>query len=457
MADGSPDAPDAPDVPDFERIRAEFAGLDAPQHLAMFYDAPDVQLTSGAAFADAALRDDRRCLYIADDNDPETVRRTLAAVGVDVDARTDAGDLQIREAESVYLDDGFDPDGMLRTLETACRESRAAGHDGLAVAGENSWCFHAAERFDPILRFESRFDEQHADLPVIALCQYDLSRFSEASLGKALWTHRLIVYRGRVCENPYYVPPGTYDDPPKPEPELNVRMMLERTRDFAMTDRALERREQRLSVLNRVLRHDVRNDLNVVLGNLRTLAERDDLDPAARECLTTAIDHATSVVETAERARHVRWTLSVSSVEPTDVGVLVEAAADAVERSAAEGLDVRADVDATAPADTGLRDALTALLTDVATRTDGAPTVAVRPPEAGTVAVEVRCPGDPVPEMVREALVEGRETPLGHGSGISLWALRWAAENAGGRLRLPEADDYRVRVELPAVDRDRRV
>lgn len=450
------DGPDEPDVPEFERIRTEFADLDGAGHLALFYASPDIQRMSAAAFVDAALRDDRRCLYVADDNDPETIRRTLAVAGVDVDARTDAGDLQIREAESVYLDDGFDPEGMMRELEAACRQSRKAGYDGLAAAGENSWCFDTADHFDPVATFESAFDERHSELPIVALCQYDMTRFSEASLDEALRTHRLIVYRGLVCENPYHVPPEA--DVGRPAAARNVRLMLERTRDLTVTDRALERREQRLSVLSRVLRHDIRNNLNVVLGNLRTLAEGADLDPTARESLATAINHATAVVETAEQTRHVRRTLSQSSVEPTDVAALVEAAVDAAEQSVAgAGIEARTDVDATAPAGAGFRDALTALLTDVVERrrdgADGADaTVSVRRRDA-TVAVEVRGPVDPVPEMVREALVEGRETPLGHGNGISLWVLRWAAENAGGRLRLPETDDYRVRVELPAIGR----
>lgn len=438
----------------FETLRAEFVGADLPRHLALFYESPDLQLTVAGAFVEYVLREGRRCLYLYDDNTRESVTAALRAGDIDVDSRIADGDLRLESAESAYLDADFDPDRLLGTLDEATSESIDDGYEGLGVIGENTWCFHTAGTFDRILEFEAQFDEYCPDLPVVALCQYDLTSFSEESIAKALWTHEMVIYRGRLCENPYYIPPERYTD--APNAQLNARLMLEQTYDLAQAQQRIRQREQRLAVLNRTLRHNIRNDLNVISGNLELLADGVELSATEREWLTAARQRADAVVEMADKARHVERTLSNSRVEPTEIESILDDVVAAIKRECPSAeVTTTGDRQATVLADTNLDVALLELATNaIEHQDDDTPTVTfdVDASISGSVHLEVSNPGESIPATDRRALREGRETPLEHGSGIGLWIVKWVVEEANGTLYFPNGGgECRIGIELPRV------
>jgi len=432
------------------KLRAEFARADLARHLALFYASPAAQLAAVGAYVDYGLQSNHRCLYLTDANDRDRIEAALRAVDVDVDERVGAGDLVIRDASDVYLDAGFDPDRMIEELDEACRDSLADGYDGLWVAGENTWCFHTDETFDHVLDFEVEFDACCPGLPVTALCQYDLSRFGEASAAKALWTHEQIVYRDAVCENPYYVPPSEYRE--TAGPGTNARLMLEQMHDLARARRQIDRREQRLSVVNRVLRHNIRNDLNAIHGLLGLLEETEGLSDGERERLETAREYAEEVVDLAEKARYVEKSIGEATVERVDLEPVLDRAVGRVERAhpAAE-ITVDGLGKLTVSADANLDRALTEVLTNAVVHQDGdQPTVsiAVSTPSPDLARVDVRNPGPPIPEPDRAALRQGNETQLDHGTSLGLWLVKWVVENGHGSLSFPEDEGCLVRIEL---------
>jgi signal transduction histidine kinase len=294
--------------PTLGEIRSEFIDRDLPRHLALFYDDVETQLLVCAAFAKHELGRGRRFLYLYDDNDVSAVRRAFEMADIDVERESAAGALKIEDASEEYLDGEFDPQAMIGTLEDATADAVADGYTGLSVAGENTWCFHTGFSFDHVLEFESDFDARAPDLPVTALCQYSLDRFDQESINKALWTHEQIVYRGRICENPFYVPPEEFRR--SETPKLETRLMLEQTYNLSQARRDVVQREQRIGVLNRTLRHNIRNELNIVLGHLADVAGDEELSEAHRERLEIARRYAENVVRTSEKARYVEQTLS---------------------------------------------------------------------------------------------------------------------------------------------------
>lgn len=143
----------AVDVDRVAELRSEFAGSDLVRHLASFYETRDELLTIAAAFVSRGLRTGHRCLYLADANSERELRAALRAADVDVEARTDAGDLSILDATEVYLDAGFDPDRMIGTLEDAARESVEAEHPDadITVSGDPELAVHADANLEAAL------------------------------------------------------------------------------------------------------------------------------------------------------------------------------------------------------------------------------------------------------------------------------------------------------------------
>lgn len=425
------------------------------RHLALFYRDPETQLETAATYIAVGLRTGHRCLYLVDDTTRDCIERALRTVGVDVDARLECGDLLIAEAEEVYLDSGFDPERMIATLREACTESVTDGYEGLWAAGENTWCFHTDATFDHVVDFEAQFDACCPDLPVTALCQYDLSRFSEQSAAKALWTHEQIIYRDTVCDNPYYVPPEEYRS--ESESRMNVRLMLEQTYRLARTRRQVDRREERLSVVSRILRHNIRNDLNVAAGILETLREDEGLPETSREQLEAAEESLGNVVEKAEKTRYVQRTIRNARRETVDLASVLARAVDRVERDhPAATITVSGATDVLVLGVENLEVALEEVLSNGIRHQSGespAVTVTVSTPSPDTVALDVRSPGPPIPEIETQALLRGSETPLEHGSGLGLWLVKWLVENAYGTLSFPESENSRVRIDLHRVSR----
>ncbi|GAB3687255.1 hypothetical protein GCM10028857_20150 [Salinarchaeum chitinilyticum] len=223
-----------------------------------------------------------------------------------------------------------------------------------------------------------------------------------------------------------------------------------------VTDR--QTREQRLEVLNRLLRHDLRNDLDAIRGFAEPV--RDGRVEAGAAQFDRIEGLASDLVELSAAVDRSGRLLSGDSlaIEPCDLRTVAEARVAEVNVADAAGtVDVSIDApDRAVRLDTDtalLRLLLDELLDNAIEHSDRErPTVTVRVAEAAdgaTLAVADDGPG--IPEYERNVLVEGAETPVAHGSGIGLWIVHWATAKLGGRLEFA-ANEPRgtvVSVHLP--------
>ncbi|TYL37899.1 histidine kinase [Natronococcus pandeyae] len=213
-----------------------------------------------------------------------------------------------------------------------------------------------------------------------------------------------------------------------------------------VTDRRTH--EQRLEVLNRVLRHNLRNDLDAVRGFAEAL-ERDDetVEPAA---LAERI-HATAseVAELGTALRRAERFLARETVdsEPVDViGIARRVAADVEARYPGASVAVSApDSEPELRLRTDrhvLETVLEETVENAVEHNDAAdPRVdlGIRRESFG-VAIDVADDGPGIPDQERTVLLEGTETPLRHGSGVGLWLVYWGVTRLGGDLEFREND-----------------
>lgn len=114
-----------------------------------------------------------------------------------------------------------------------------------------------------------------------------------------------------------------------------------------------QERDQRLRVLNRVLRHDTRNTLNVVLGRTDRLAARVDAAEAGED-VAAIRDAAESLLATSEKARRLEDALARNQTGAEPVDDLVRAEAAAVRDEYPEA-SITVSVSADTPVDERLR------------------------------------------------------------------------------------------------------
>lgn len=208
-----------------------------------------------------------------------------------------------------------------------------------------------------------------------------------------------------------------------------------------VTDR--ERRRERLAVLNRVLRHNLRNQVDVIKSHAEALpataGDRRDAICAAGEKMAAL----------GERARRIdRCIEADDTVERVDLTAVVTGALDRV----ADGADVSlaTDLPEAAVMRTNGRAVASAVESALDTAVNNADTtveLGVDPMESG-YRITIADDGPGIPEDTLESLRTGDETPLNHTVGLGLWELKWAVTAIHGELRLDATDGTRVEIRL---------
>lgn len=210
--------------------------------------------------------------------------------------------------------------------------------------------------------------------------------------------------------------------------------------------RSNRRLAQSNDVLNRVLRHDMRNDLNVVLGRLSELERTGSAETAEHtEALRAVVD---DMVATTEKASQIDVALAADRrcQDPVDLVPYVEERVEAVREAYPEAeVDVTLPAEAMVHADWLLNRVLDNVMENAVVHSDGAPSLSVAVTVDGpttTVRISDDCPAIPDDEL---DVFSGRvETPLRHSKGVGLWLVIWVVESYGGEVTFDRTDGGNV-------------
>ncbi|MFC6716734.1 PAS domain S-box protein [Natrialbaceae archaeon GCM10025810] len=225
-----------------------------------------------------------------------------------------------------------------------------------------------------------------------------------------------------------------------------------------------KQRQKRVEVLNRVLRHDLRNGMNIIDGSAEMLA--DAVNGEHRTYARAIQERADELVGLAEKTRAVERTLERDGTGPVDVVAAIDRTVDRVDCEAGDA-DVTVTIDDSVPdpplarADELLAQAIRQVVENAVEHADrDVPSVDVdleyrSNDDVLVLTVADDGPGIPVEE--RELLGEEREiTQLRHASGLGLWLVNWVVTQSGGQLRF-ESNEPRgtvVVLEIPRADPD---
>lgn len=211
------------------------------------------------------------------------------------------------------------------------------------------------------------------------------------------------------------------------------------TRDI--TDR--RRREQQLRVMDHLLRHNLRNDMNVILGQAELAAERGGED--VRSHMEIIAKTGEQLLETADKERDIVSLLTdapeVRTVELVD---LVEDAADDVRAANPEAtVDVSAPATAAAKAVPSVDLAFEELFENAIVHAeDDRPYVEVSvQPGEDRVDVRIEDRASPIPTFEYATVLGDRELrDVYHGSGLGLWLVYWLVDLSDGDVTFGTAD-----------------
>jgi len=212
-----------------------------------------------------------------------------------------------------------------------------------------------------------------------------------------------------------------------------------------ISDRKADQR--RIKMLNRVLRHNLRNRMNIISGWADEVTESDDPEIAAagQRIAETAAElnqlgeQVRLLVETAEAGGGAMQSVSLDDhLMPLIERVRTDHPDARLESAIEPGVTV------TVPNAKHLTTAVRNLLINAIEHNDAERPfvrITVEPAEDDAhVRIRIADNGPGIPETEREVLRKGTETPLEHGSGLGLWLVHWIATMSRGEVTFETND-----------------
>ncbi|RQG99729.1 PAS domain-containing protein [Natrarchaeobius oligotrophus] len=244
----------------------------------------------------------------------------------------------------------------------------------------------------------------------------------------------------------------SYDGDGEPVRAIGVVQDITDRKEY---ERRLETQNEQLDVLNRIIRHDLRNQMNVVDGYASLLEDRLDADDAIASRIRTAADDLLAISERLRTANR----LAAEEVDrhPLSVAELVDDALATVreeydefeyEQSVSDGQWVCGTRE--------LRTALENVVENAIEHNDSRiPRVRITAddrPDVDAVDVRIADNGPGISESERDLFTGARNrSQLEHSNGVGLWIVNWIVSSVGGELGL-ETDPERgtvVTIRLP--------
>jgi|GEM_PF-3178122 Signal transduction histidine kinase len=216
---------------------------------------------------------------------------------------------------------------------------------------------------------------------------------------------------------------------------------------------ARERRQERLQVLNRVLRHNVRTELDVVRAHAEQIPVENTAQISSAEVSTQIIDSVDTLLSTAEKARTVEQLLAADGESPQESVALTSLLLDcaATKRSAAESTNINTAL----PTECSIRSdqdvlhlVINELLDNAVQHTGDGATVWIRVEGGDSASIEITDDGPGIPQQEREAVLDGTESELGHASHFGLWMVRWGVLYLGGDFSIRDRQPTGTAVEI---------
>lgn len=196
------------------------------------------------------------------------------------------------------------------------------------------------------------------------------------------------------------------------------------------------RRQQRLQVMTRIFRHNLRNEGNVIQGHADILYGELSDSPLEENALVIrkTID---DILSLSNKVRRIQDVLDQDRIQPNPLEELFqtleerftgmypnqELSIDIPERDVVVGRRLGV--------------AMQEAIDNAVKHTDGTTRIEIYTDLGAAtdqIDIHIRDEGPGIPEQELEVISSGTETPLTHGSGVGLWFMYWIIDSLGGEM-----------------------
>ena len=207
-----------------------------------------------------------------------------------------------------------------------------------------------------------------------------------------------------------------------------------------------ERREQRLEVFNRILRHNLRNRLDVIRSHAEELADSTEATNASQ--ILTEVSELASLGGQARKIDHLMSRDEILAA--TDVIEMLHDAIDMADPTA-NNVEIQTDLPETHDLWTDkevLSLALTSALENAIEHASSLVEITAEATQRECV-ITIADDGSGIEADSLAPIEAGTETMLQHGTGLRLWQLRWSVNKLNGELSFRVNNGTTVEITLP--------
>jgi hypothetical protein len=183
--------------------------LDGPnRHICAFFNGVDEHYRVLESFIKEGFDNGEKAFHLVDPERREDHLRRLAEAGIDVDAATASGQLEVHPWEDGPLHgEHFDQDTWVAGFEEVLQSGPASGYARTRYVAQMEWALVDMPGIEDMLEWETRVNYVVPKYQHPVMCSYDLSKFGASTVMYALRTHPLVIIGGLLQENPFYVDP----------------------------------------------------------------------------------------------------------------------------------------------------------------------------------------------------------------------------------------------------------
>ena len=169
-------------------------------HIAHFYRGEAEMFSVPGPYIAAGLERDERCAVICSPDSAVNFRAWLDARGLDAAAAEGSGRLFLHPGEA-------SSDDMRTLFDRVVADSEDAGYPFVRLAGDGGWALAGRATAAEMLRWEALYDEVSDGWPILALCQFDLTRFGGDVVMDAIRSHPLCIMGEVLVHNAMHTDP----------------------------------------------------------------------------------------------------------------------------------------------------------------------------------------------------------------------------------------------------------
>lgn len=180
-------------------------------HICQIFSDDDERQDALLHYLSSGLGSGERAACFSDRTTPTEIAEHLALHKLSYDTCCKSGAFTFAPTHDVYFkDESFDPDRMLEVLRKYYDDSVKDGYPAARVIGEMSSDVEHVSGGSRLMEYESKVSLLQRERPVTCVCQYDARLFDGAMIMDVLKVHPLMVVRGFVVRNPFFVPPEVF-------------------------------------------------------------------------------------------------------------------------------------------------------------------------------------------------------------------------------------------------------